>query len=66
MAIPPWAFPPGAPQAWTTATEPEEVEDETAEDDPPDPPKCHECNGKGKIDLMTSVVDCDRCGGSGY
>jgi DnaJ-class molecular chaperone len=27
--------------------------------------KCGQCNGSGKIALLTSVQDCDRCFGTG-
>lgn len=36
------------------------------DDEIPDPPKCEDCGGRGKIELFTGVVDCERCGGSGY
>lgn len=40
--------------------------DEDEDDGPPDPPKCEDCKGRGKIPLFTGEVDCERCGGSGY
>lgn len=61
MGIPPWAYPAGAPQVWT-----QDEGDVDEEDGPPDPPKCEDCGGKGKIELFTGVVDCETCGGSGY
>lgn len=51
----------GAPQNWTA--------DDAVEPDgeyPPDPPKCADCKGEGKVTLFTGVVDCETCDGSGY
>lgn len=27
--------------------------------------ECDDCKGKGTIELFTSVVDCEKCGGGG-
>ena len=59
MIRPTFIFPMGAPQSWTT-------DEGDVDDDIPDPPKCEDCGGRGKIELFTGVVDCERCGGSGY
>lgn len=62
-ALPVMIYPFGVPQQWTADV----VEDEGDVDDyPPDPPKCKDCNGKGKIALLTGIVDCETCDGSGY
>ena len=53
------------PMQWPTKPDDTLVDGE-ADTYPPDPPKCPDCKGEGKIVLLTGVVDCETCDGSGY
>lgn len=46
--------------------DPPKAEADTEDEGPPDPPKCPDCKGEGKIELFTGLVDCETCDGSGY